>query len=162
MSTLGILWYIFHLAPFTSQNIFQLILTKLNILIFYSEDLLRAILWEGWSLIQMNTNAVLHICPIHHFHILQRGAIPREGQRMWVSLQISPFERCSQKKNSFDTSENIPMKMASDFDFDFVKSSLSHFWGPSSGWECFHIEASGPPKLDALLSGSCIPEKVVL
>ena len=64
------------------------------------------------------------------------------------------------KKNSFDTSENIPMKMASDFDFDFVKSSLSHFWGPSSGWECFHIEASGPPKLDALLSGSCIPESV--
>ena len=64
----------------------------------------------------------------------------------------------AKKKNSFDTSENIPMKMASDFDFDFVKSSLSHFWGPSSGWECFHIEASGPPKLDALLSGSCIPE----
>ena len=62
------------------------------------------------------------------------------------------------KKNSFDTSENIPMKMASDFDFDFVKSSLSHFWGPSSDWECFHIEVSGPPKLDALLSGSCIPE----
>ena len=63
----------------------------------------------------MNTNAVLHICPIHHFHILQRGAIPREGQRMWVSLQISPFERCSQKKTVLTQVKIFQWQMASDF-----------------------------------------------